>query len=103
MATASSLTIDHVQHAAARIGTLVRQTPVYCSKRLSQLASKGGERRSENEAPNIRVIFKCGNLQTTGSFKFRGATNFMLNQSNEVLKRGVIAFSTGTVLGRLSI
>jgi threonine dehydratase len=41
------------------------------------------------------VLFKCENLQRTGSFKIRGALNFMTAQSREALKRGVITASAG--------
>jgi len=41
------------------------------------------------------VLFKCENLQRTGSFKIRGALNFMTAQPREALKRGVITASAG--------
>jgi len=39
--------------------------------------------------------FKCENLQRTGSFKIRGALNFMTSQPREKLLRGVITASAG--------
>jgi threonine dehydratase len=41
------------------------------------------------------VYFKCENLQTTGSFKIRGALNFMLSQPREAMVNGVITASAG--------
>ncbi len=41
------------------------------------------------------VFFKLENLQKTGSFKVRGATNSVLSLSKDQLKRGIIGFSTG--------
>lgn len=43
----------------------------------------------------IPIHFKCENLQRTGSFKIRGALNFMLRQAPGTLRRGVIAASAG--------
>jgi len=42
-----------------------------------------------------RVLFKCENLQRTGSFKFRGATNAIAALSEEERNRGVYAHSSG--------
>ncbi|HEX9779491.1 MAG TPA: threonine ammonia-lyase [Geopsychrobacteraceae bacterium] len=41
------------------------------------------------------LYFKCENLQRTGSFKIRGAYNFLANHSAADLKRGVITASAG--------
>ncbi|MDT8419933.1 MAG: threonine ammonia-lyase [Desulfuromonadales bacterium] len=41
------------------------------------------------------LYFKCENLQRTGSFKIRGAYNFLASQSAEDLRRGVITASAG--------
>jgi threonine dehydratase len=43
----------------------------------------------------IPLYFKCENLQRTGSFKIRGALNFMTSQPRERLKNGVITASAG--------
>lgn len=42
-----------------------------------------------------RVLLKCEMLQRTGSFKFRGAFNRIARLSEDELKRGVVAFSSG--------
>ncbi len=41
------------------------------------------------------IHFKCENLQRTGSFKIRGALNFMTAQPREALESGVITASAG--------
>lgn len=41
------------------------------------------------------LLFKCENLQRTGSFKIRGALNFMTAQPREALINGVITASAG--------
>lgn len=43
----------------------------------------------------VPLFFKCENLQRTGSFKIRGALNFMTAQSRDALKNGVITASAG--------
>lgn len=48
-----------------------------------------------SEQMGIPLYFKCENLQRTGSFKIRGALNFMTSQPRERLKYGVITASAG--------
>jgi threonine dehydratase len=43
----------------------------------------------------VPLFFKCENLQRTGSFKIRGALNFMTAQTREALQNGVITASAG--------
>ena len=64
--------------AAARIGSLVEQTPLI-----------------ESEVDGVRVWLKCECLQTGGAFKLRGATNRLLQLSTDERQRGVVAFSSG--------
>ncbi|MBK5275818.1 MAG: threonine ammonia-lyase [Desulfuromonadales bacterium] len=47
------------------------------------------------EKLGVPLFFKCENLQRTGSFKIRGALNFMTAQPREALKNGVITASAG--------
>lgn len=44
---------------------------------------------------NVNLLFKMENLQHTGSFKFRGATNKILSLTPEQASKGVIAASNG--------
>jgi len=41
------------------------------------------------------LYFKCENLQRTGSFKIRGAYNFLSRQSEQARRAGVVAASAG--------
>lgn len=47
------------------------------------------------EKLGVPLYFKCENLQRTGSFKIRGALNFMTAQPREALVKGVITASAG--------
>ncbi len=48
-----------------------------------------------SEQLGVPLYFKCENLQRTGSFKIRGALNFMTAQPRDALKNGVITASAG--------
>ncbi len=48
-----------------------------------------------SEKLGFPLYFKCENLQRTGSFKIRGALNFMTAQPRENLAKGVITASAG--------
>jgi len=77
-----TLSAEEVLAAESRIRPLVRETPVDHSLHLSQLG-------------NANVYLKLEHLQHTGSFKLRGATNKVLSLTDEQLRGGVIAASTG--------
>ena len=49
----------------------------------------------ETRISGQRLWLKCECLQTGQAFKLRGATNRLLQLSNEERKRGVVAFSSG--------
>ena len=74
--------VNDIVDAEARIRPHVRETPVVHSPALS-------------EAAGAEVWLKCENLQVTGSFKVRGATNRMLALSDDERRRGVVAASSG--------
>jgi threonine dehydratase len=67
-----------VVEAAKRIAGLVERTPLI-----------------ESRIEGVRIWLKCECLQTGGAFKLRGATNRLLQLSEEQRKRGVVAFSSG--------
>ena len=69
---------DDVLAAAARIAGLVERTPLI-----------------ETQIAGRRLWLKCECLQTGGAFKLRGATNRLLQLSEEEKGRGVVAFSSG--------
>ncbi len=64
--------------AAGRIGDLVKHTPLI-----------------ESEVAGVRIWLKCECLQTGHAFKLRGATNRLLQLSEDERKAGVVAFSSG--------
>jgi threonine dehydratase len=67
-----------VVEAAKRISGLVERTPLI-----------------ESEVRGARVWLKCECLQTGHAFKLRGATNRLLQLSDDERPRGVVAFSSG--------
>jgi len=75
---------DFADVAAAhlRIRPLAWRTPLLENQRVNDLL--GG-----------RLLIKAEVLQRTGSFKFRGALNFILQLDAEQKKRGVVAWSSG--------
>lgn len=82
MAATVEITLAEIRAASERIRPVAKRTPV--------MTSRGFDERS-----GVRAYFKCENLQTSGSFKIRGATNFVRSLSAEALAKGVVAFSSG--------
>ncbi len=81
----NSLPVDvyeEVLEAEARIRPYVLETPLEYSAYLSRLAG-------------CDVFLKLENMQTTGSFKYRGAMNKILSLTPEEQEQGVVACSTG--------
>jgi len=77
-----TITPQLVREAAERIRPLARRTPVMTSRSLDDRAG-------------LQVFLKCENLQRSGAFKIRGASNLILSLSPAELARGVVAFSSG--------
>ncbi len=73
---------ESIRAAAAVIGPHAARTPVLRSDFVEGLCG-------------CEVHFKCEHLQTTGSFKFRGALNAVFSLSEAEAARGVVAHSTG--------
>lgn len=71
-----------VRAAMDRLQGVVHRTPVFHSVSFDQIAGR-------------RVLFKCENLQKTGAFKFRGATNAIQSLPESVARRGVVTHSSG--------
>ncbi|HLF35498.1 MAG TPA: pyridoxal-phosphate dependent enzyme [Cyclobacteriaceae bacterium] len=65
-----------------RIKTWTHKTPVMTSSLVNELAG-------------CRVFFKCENFQKTGSFKFRGASNVVLQLPENMSRNGVSTHSSG--------
>jgi threonine dehydratase len=75
-------TSDDVKAAATRIKGVAVRTPLVRHDAL-------------DERTGAKVFVKAENLQRGGAFKMRGATNAIAALSEEVRKRGVLAFSSG--------
>jgi threonine dehydratase len=84
------LTLELIKEAMARIRSRVHRTPVITSRAFDEAAS-----RAAGQDGLRRVFFKCENMQRTGAFKIRGATNRILCLSEDERRRGVVAFSSG--------
>ena len=75
-----AVTIDDIRSAARRIAPHTIRTPLLESPRL-------------NDRLGFRLFVKCENLQHTGSFKLRGATNAVMSLPDSVTD--VVAYSSG--------
>ena len=74
--------LEAIREAHRRIAPRIHRTPVITSASLDEIAG-------------AQIFFKCENLQKTGSFKIRGATNAVFSLSDEEAKHGVVAPSSG--------
>jgi threonine dehydratase len=66
----------------SRIAAISQRTPVLTSQGFDMAAG-------------VQTFFKCENLQKGGSFKIRGASNFIFSLSPADRNRGVISYSSG--------
>ena len=73
-----------------RINPFIHKTPVLTSQLLDEIAG-------------CKVFFKCENFQKMGAFKMRGATNAILQLSQEDQKKGVVTHSSGNFAQALSL
>lgn len=74
------VTLEDIKGAADRIAAHTIRTPLLESPRL-------------NDWLGFRLLVKCENLQHTGSFKLRGATNAVMSLPDSV--KNVVAYSSG--------
>lgn len=74
--------LETIRAAHARIAPRIHRTPVFTCASLDARAG-------------ARLFFKCENLQKTGSFKIRGATNAIFSLSDAEARRGVVTHSSG--------
>lgn len=87
MTLADAVTIDDVRGAAERIEGRVRRTPVLEGTPIDAML----DRQLAGHGP--KITFKCENLQHTGAFKLRGATNALLQLDQST--KGVLTYSSG--------
>ena len=74
------LTLDKVYHASFVLKDVIRNTDLIYAPKMSK---------------NCNVYLKTENLQTTGSFKVRGAYYKISKLTDEEKSKGVIACSAG--------
>jgi len=74
--------LQAIQEARRRIAPHIEETQVMISYPLDELAG-------------ALLYFKCENLQLSGSFKIRGATNAVFSLSEAEAARGVVTHSSG--------
>lgn len=77
-----NVTLQDIQRAYAKIKEVVLETPLKRSNYLSDFFSKN-------------IYLKMENLQNTGAFKVRGASNKLFSLTRTQRKKGVIAASAG--------
>jgi threonine dehydratase len=82
VATASSPTWKNIEEAHRRIAPRIHRTPVLRSTTLDKLCG-------------AQLFFKCENLQKTGSFKIRGATNAIFSLRDAEAAKGIVTHSSG--------
>jgi threonine dehydratase len=73
---------DVILAAHARIAPRIHRTPVLTSSSL-------------NAMTGTQLFFKCENLQKTGSFKIRGASNAILSITEKEAAKGIVTQSSG--------
>ena len=81
---------NDIIEAHKRIGKYIHRTPVHTSKSINILL-------------NSRLFFKCENFQKVGAFKFRGATNAVLQLSDYEARNGVATHSSGNHAAALAL
>src|SRR5580698_5552619 len=87
---AATLNLDAIRAAHRLIAPRIHRTPVITCASLDHMAG-------------AQLFFKCENLQKTGSFKIRGATNAVFSLTEEEAKHGVVAPSSGNHAAALSL
>ena len=83
-------TKEEIANAHERISSFIHRAPVLSNQTMNGLA--GAE-----------LFFKCENFQKVGAFKFRGATNAILQLSEDEKRNGVVTHSSGNHAQALSL
>ena len=82
--------IKEIREAHSRIRGMIHRTPVLTCMALDRICG-------------ARLFFKCENMQKTGVFKIRGATNAVLTLDGEQADRGVATHSSGNHAAALAL
>ena len=81
---------SHLEKVLQRVEPHIHRTPILSSTLI-------------NEIVEASLWFKCENFQKMGAFKMRGATNAILNLSEEKKAKGVVTHSSGNFAQALSL
>src|SRR5690554_2495289 len=81
---------EDIIKAHNRIKPYIHNTPVLTSKLI-------------NELVGANLFFKCENFQKMGAFKMRGATNAIMQLSEQQKHKGVVTHSSGNFAQALSL
>ncbi len=81
--------LDIVQ-SHQRISPYIHRTPILTSQMI-------------NDISGAELFFKCENFQKMGAFKMRGATNAILQLSDEQKQKGVVTHSSGNFAQALAL
>lgn len=73
---------EDIVAASEAIAGFVHRTPVLTSRQIDNISG-------------AHLLFKCENFQKVGAFKFRGATNAVINLTDEQRLNGVVTHSSG--------
>jgi len=73
---------EDIVAASEAIAGFVHRTPVLTSHQIDNISG-------------AHLLFKCENFQKVGAFKFRGATNAVINLTDEQRLNGVVTHSSG--------
>ena len=84
------MTKDNLIACYTRIEPYVHKTPVLSSRLINRLVGAD-------------VYFKCENFQRTGAYKMRGATNAIIQLTNEQKQKGVVTHSSGNFAQALAL
>ena len=80
--SSTAVTWETIQAAHARIAPCIHRAPIMTSSSLDTLVG-------------ARIFFKCENLQKTGSFKIRGASNAIFSLTDDEVRHGIVTQSSG--------
>jgi threonine dehydratase len=77
-----AISISEIEDAVERLTGVVHRTPIATCQQLDEVAGR-------------EVFVKCENLQKVGAFKYRGASNAVIQLNSEQASAGVVTHSSG--------
>lgn len=84
------MTKEQLKECHIRISPFIHKTPILSSSIVNSLIGTD-------------VVFKCENFQKMGAFKMRGATNAIMQLSEEQRNKGVVTHSSGNFAQAVSL